>query len=142
MANPPPSAKKPEKTPEAIVEKLLDDPNTPKIAEKLEMKLEDYVALVVHYVMNPNEQPMLNIVKDEDLAKQGLKPISSDEINTYMEQSLAVAEAAVGSGFSEAKKVPVSMGSLPQVQVDASQTSPELKAEIEKAMRRGRGGKT
>lgn len=142
MANPPSTAKKPEKTPEAIVEKLLDDPNTPKIAEKLEMKLEDYVALVVHYVMNPNEQPMLNIVKDEDLAKQGLKPISSDEINTYMEQSLAVAEAAVGSGFSEAKKAPVSMGSLPQVQVDASKTSPELKAELEKAMRRGRGGKT
>ena len=142
MANPPPNAKKLEKTPEAIVEKLLDDPNTPKIAEKLEMKLEDYVALVVHYVMNPNEQPMLNIVKDEDLAKQGLKPISSEEINTYMEQSLAVAEAAVGSGFSAAKKAPVSMGSLPQVQVDASKTSPELKAELEKAVRRGRGGKT
>jgi hypothetical protein len=141
MATTPPT-KKPEKTPEAIVEKLLDDPNTPKIAEKLEMKLEDYVALVVHYVMNPNEQPMLNIVKDEDLAKNGLKPISAGEMNAYMRESVAVAEAAVGSGFSEAKKAPVSMASLPQLQVDPAKQSPDLKADLEKALRRGRGGKS
>lgn len=119
---------------------LLEDPNTPKLAEKLEMSLEDYVSLVVHYVMNPSEQPMLNLVKDEDLAKAGLPPVSNEAMNDYLEQAVALAEATETTGFAEAKKEKVSMSGGAQQAVDPAMTDPKLKADLEKALRKNRKG--
>ncbi len=133
--------KKLDKTPEALAQRLLEDPNTAKIAEKLKMPLQEYLALVVHYTLNPNEQPMLNIVKDEDLIKHGHTPPTADAINAYMEETVAVAEAATGSGFTDAKKVPVSMSNLEPVGFDASTVDPALAEELKKAVLKGRGGK-
>jgi hypothetical protein len=125
-----------------LAELLVADPNTAKIAEKLEIPLEHYVAMVVYYMLNPNEQPELHVVSDEDLLRVGgQRPPTADEINQFLEQAAAVAEASEGSAFVDVPKPRVSMPELPQVQVKTP-PDPKLQDDLQKTLRSNRGGKT
>ncbi len=64
---------------EVVRAELLKDPETKKIAEAVSMKLEDYVELVLKYAQDKDKEPELAVVSDEELKKNGFKPLSSEE---------------------------------------------------------------
>ncbi|AKF84420.1 hypothetical protein MFUL124B02_42765 [Myxococcus fulvus 124B02] len=64
---------------EVVRAELLNDADTKKIAKAVGMKLEDYVELVLKYAQDKDLEPELNIVPDEELKKNGITPVTSDE---------------------------------------------------------------
>lgn len=64
---------------EVVRAELLNDSDTKKIAAAVNMKLEDYVELVLKYAQDKDLQPELNIVPDEELRKNGITPVTSDQ---------------------------------------------------------------
>ncbi len=136
------ATKKPKKTPEAVRQAVLADPNTKAIAEKLGATVEQYVEQVVHFAMNPGAEPSLYVVEDEDLRALGMQPPDADAMGQYLVEAVSVQKAAGATGFEGAKAKKVSLASekdLPAV--DAKDADPKLKAELDQAMRGKRGGK-
>lgn len=123
---------------QAIVDKLLEDPNTEKLAESLEISLEDYISLVVHFVTT-GQEPQLHVVKREELERHGLSTVSPESINTYIDGLVKAQEAAGVTGFAEAKKSLVASAELAQPDLKAN---PALQAELQKSLRGNRGGKS
>jgi hypothetical protein len=78
-------------SPEAIRSRLLEDPNTPKLAEQLGVPLEEYVKQVMHFVQNPHEEPQLLIVNDEDLRAMGYEPPSAETLSRVLDEAVALA---------------------------------------------------
>lgn len=64
---------------EVVRAELLKDPETKKIAEAVNMKLEDYVELVLKYAQDKDLEPELAVVSDEELKKNGFTPMSPEE---------------------------------------------------------------
>ncbi|NTX08845.1 hypothetical protein HUA74_22670 [Myxococcus sp. CA051A] len=64
---------------EVVRAELMSDADTKKIAAAVNMKLEDYVELVLKYAQDKDLDPELNIVPDEELKKNGITPLTSDE---------------------------------------------------------------
>lgn len=135
--------KKPKKTPEAVRQAVLADPNTKELAKKVGATVEAYVEQVVHFVMNPGAEPSLYVVEDEDLVKAGMPPPDADAMGQYLVEAVKVQQAAGATGFEGSKgkkKVTLASGAdLPQV--DGRAADPKLKAELDKAMRAKRGAK-
>ena len=80
------AAQKKQPTSLEVRNKLLDDPTTQEIASNLGLTLETYVEQVVHYYTNPSEQPILQVVSDEDLAEAGVDVPSEEEIVAWLER--------------------------------------------------------
>lgn len=133
--------KKAPKDPEALRKQLMDDPDTRGIAKNLGVELKAYVDQVVHYVMNPKEEPSFYIVEDEDLRAMGLEPPDEDAIGRHIIDALAVSNAAGATEFTDPKKKLVSMDNLPQVQA-TGKADAKLQEELKKQLRGKRGGKS
>jgi hypothetical protein len=104
----------PPKDPEVIRKKVLSDPNTEQIAKRLGVPLEDYVNQVVHFVLNPNEDPNVYLVEDEDLRQMGYEPPDPEEMGRFVmnaaTEAAAVADATgAKTEFVDAKKEPVKL---------------------------------
>ncbi len=56
---------------EEVRAELMKDKHTKEIAKTLGMKLEEYVELVLEYVKDPNKQPVVNTLPDEEVKKHG-----------------------------------------------------------------------
>jgi len=64
---------------EVVRAELLKDPDTKKIADAVQLKLEEYVELVLKYAQDKDLEPQLAIVSDEDLRKHGVTPVTVDD---------------------------------------------------------------
>lgn len=138
-----PSKAKPAKLPRTVRHvraKVLEDPNTAKIAKRLGVPLQAYVDQVVHFVMNPKAEPSLYVVEDRDLAALGMPAPREDEMGRYLLEAAQVADAAGATGFSDPKKKLVTLADLPAVQA-GGKPDPKLQAQLEKQRRVGRGRK-
>jgi hypothetical protein len=119
----------------------MDDPDTRGIAKNLGVDLKDYVNQVVHYVMNPKEEPTFYIVEDDDLRSMGLEPPDPEAIGRHIIDALAVSNAADSTEYTDTRKKLVSMDNLPQVQA-SGKTDAKLQEELKKQLRGKRGGKS
>ena len=131
----------PDRSPEALKKKLLEDPNTPKLAETLGLPLEDYVQLVMHYVTT-GEEPQFFVVSDENLRKLGYEPPDPKAMSAYLTQAVATIFTQEGTAFSAERKGPVSLGEVPAAGAPAAAADPELKKQIDAEVLGKRGGKT
>jgi hypothetical protein len=129
------------KDPEVIRKKVLSDPNTAKIAENLGVPLEEYVNQVIHFVLNPNAEPSLYVVEDEDLRAMGYPPPDADAMGQYIIEAATIAQTANPSRteFTEARKPPPVQLETPTAAAKPEQEDSALKAELEKARRAGHG---
>ena len=138
------STKKPaaSQDPEVLRKKILSDPNTEQIAKNLGVPLEEYVEQVVHFILNPHEEPNLYVAEDDALRKLGYEPPDAEAMGKFIIEAVTLAEAATGTtGFvdgSGGKKKPVHLPDAQAAGRVPEQEDPELKAELEK-QRVGRG---
>lgn len=95
--------------PKKIKAKLLADPNTAKIAEALGVGLDEYVQLILNYVEDPNLDPPIYIANDAELKSLGAVAPSTAEMKKFIESSMAVLDAAQGSGYQGKTKPLVAM---------------------------------
>jgi hypothetical protein len=56
---------------EDVKAELMKDKHTRDIAKTLGMKLEEYVALVLEYVKDPNKEPVVNVIPEAEVKKHG-----------------------------------------------------------------------
>lgn len=79
-----------------LLQEVLAQPETKEIADALGLELADYAALVVHYRLNPDDEPTI-MTMDEGAAKQAgvptvqetvdwLKKVESGEIDVTPEE--------------------------------------------------------
>ncbi len=116
-----------------VRKKVLADPNTAKIAEKLGVPLEEYVEGVVHFAMNPDQLPEYVVASDADIKEKfGLDPAPNDQqIIKIFEENLKVATITDTTDFQEAAR--------PQVALNAAGAAttaedPTLKEELKKKL--------
>src|SRR5437879_6176664 len=117
--------------PKAVRKKILADPNTAKIADTLQIPLEDYVDQVVEYVLNPKKDPDLVVIKDDDLKKLGLFAPNPREMANYLDDHLEAAEVSEVTDFTPAKKPKVTLSGaneMPAVQAPTHGKSGQQKA--------------
>jgi hypothetical protein len=125
-------------SPEEIRKKVLADPNTAQIAEKLGVSLDEYVNQVVFFVLNPNAEPSLYVVEDEDLRSMGVEPSTEDDVGKYLMEAIAIAKAANPSTteYSDAKKKLVEMPDTPAPNAEKPK-DPTLESDVNKSRRVG-----
>lgn len=87
---------------------LLADPRTQKNATILGMTAEAYVERVLHYAQHPDEQPVFNILPDEQVKAQGGATVA--EVKAWLEQvergEVTLGPKAFSDGFESAKPPP------------------------------------
>ncbi|MBI3184209.1 MAG: hypothetical protein HYZ28_18915 [Myxococcales bacterium] len=127
------------KDPKALRAKIERDPNTAKIAKELQIPVEEYVEMVLHYALNPNEEPELVMVKDEDLRAHGYKPPRMEDIVDYLKESAEISGVHERTDFKAAAKKKPPMPPAPELEQpeEAKKDRPELKKELR--ARRGGG---
>jgi hypothetical protein len=127
-------------SPEAIRSRLLQDPNTPKLAEQLGVPLEEYVQQVMYFVQNPHEEPQLLVVEDEDLRAMGHEPPSAEALDRILDEAVALADLTERTDFTPAKKPLVSLTGLPEnpAPTASAPARSETSSELEAQLRRGR----
>lgn len=90
--------------------KILSDPNVAKIAEELEMDLDEFVNTVGYYLNNPGVEPAFAIVSDENLRKMGIEPPSAEAIEANVRASVeAIMAGQAPSGFDDARPQAVNL---------------------------------
>jgi|GEM_PF-1630633 len=74
--------------PLAVIEaELMQDAETKKVAEALGIPLEEYVALVMDYVKNPDKEPEVDVYDEESMAAfEGERPMTIDEMNEWLKK--------------------------------------------------------
>jgi hypothetical protein len=125
-------AKKLPRTPEAIRDFVLKDPNVAGIAENLGVTLEEYVDHVIYFVMHPEDGAEVYIAPDEEILKMGLTVPDPIAMNKYIIDALRINGALVDTAFETAKKAPVALTNdqpAPALEGDAS-----LKADLARQM--------
>ncbi|WP_224371067.1 hypothetical protein [Hyalangium versicolor] len=80
---------------ENVRAELLADPDTQRIAQSLDMRLEDYVELVLDYARNPDKEPQLLVASDEELREAGYNPPSAEKVAGFF---LAGVRGELGLG--------------------------------------------
>ena len=62
---------------------LIDDPETKKIADSFGMELEDYVDQVMEYALNPDKEPQLQVMADDDFREMGIDPPAMEDVEQW-----------------------------------------------------------
>jgi hypothetical protein len=129
------------KNPIEIKKKILADPNTALIAEKLQVPLEEYVEGVLFFAMNPEAKPELVVVTDE-VAKErfGLTLPKEADIVRQFDNELELATISDKTDFQAAKKklVETETPDIPAGEKNAEDL--KLKEELKKQLRNKGGG--
>jgi len=121
------------KDPEAIRKAVLADPNTAEIAKALGVPLEEYVAGVVVYAMNPEAKPEYLGVTDQVMKERfGLTPMTEQEIIAKFDREVAIATIATKTDFTAHEKELVDL-SADQPAPDAPEDA-KLKEELRKKL--------
>lgn len=113
------------------------------IAKTLEMPLEDYIAQVIHFAMNPNAQPEVVILSKAELKGHGLPPPpSAEEVGRFLIEEVSLAKAGnPANEFSAHKAEPVSLGATNISTQSIEKTDKKLKEELMKQLRVKRDGR-
>ncbi|MFZ5470094.1 MAG: hypothetical protein ACOZIN_11720 [Myxococcota bacterium] len=128
------------KDPQAIRAAILADPNTARIAETLEVPLEEYVEQVLEFAMNPGAEPELLLISDENLKAMGAPPPPDmKEMNDYIQEGLEISAVTQGSGYQKAAKPKVALPEAPPAKASPDEVRDDLKDDVKS--RRGGGGK-
>ena len=123
----------PNLTPEQVRAKVLEDPNTAKIAAELKVSLEEYVQRVIFFATNPGAEPELFIMRDEDVvANGGTVPDIADAVRVIDQQYELVNGTQVSRFESKAGGIPAP----PAAQVEPGQVKTELQSDIAQKIRR------
>jgi hypothetical protein len=73
--------------------KILSDPNVAKMAETLQVPLEEFVNQVGYYLNNPGVEPAFLVVSDENLKKMGVEPPTEAALEANVRQTVAALNA-------------------------------------------------
>jgi hypothetical protein len=132
---------KPPKSALEIRKKVLADPNTAQIAEKLGVPLEQYVERVVYFAMNPQALPEYLVVSDEVLAEKfGLGPtLKTPEILAIFEREVEYATVAQKTDYRTPKEKLVDLSQAPAAETTIEDT--QLKEDLKKQLLGKKGGK-
>ena len=114
--------------------RVLADPNTARIAADLGVPLDEYVEQVVHYALNPTEDPEMVAADDEDLAAVGFSVPDEDAMGQYLVDAVATADAAHGDGFRASTPGAVNLGATQGAGSDRA-ADPALAADLKKHLR-------
>jgi hypothetical protein len=116
--------------------RVLRDPNVYKIAESMQVPLEEFVNTIGYFMQNPSVEPTLIGATDEALMKRGVAVPSEAKIRANIRETVAALGARrPQSGFSDAKSNPVNL--TPHVSIATVSPNAELNAAVKKA--RGSG---
>jgi hypothetical protein len=131
---------------EKIKRELMSNTETIGIAKELGIPLEDYVAQVMHFIVNPDAEPQMLLVEDQDLKAAGFEVPNADEVLKFAEDQVKVLEEAGEiTGYNKAKKKKIDLGSRRFTEGDeeVSTAAPkaDLKDAVEKELKKGRGRK-
>jgi hypothetical protein len=116
-----------------VRKKVLADPNTAKIAEKLGVPLEEYVEGVVHFAMNPEQLPEYVVASDADIKEKfGLDPAPNEQqIVKIFEENLKFATLNDTNEFKHPTKQQVALNAPGQA---TTAEDPKLKEELKKKL--------
>ncbi|ATB29631.1 hypothetical protein [Melittangium boletus] len=78
---------------EQIRAKVLEDPDSKRIAKAVGLDLAAYADKVVDYAMNPDKEPQLQVASDEALRAAGYDPPSAEDVGKFF---LAGANGELG----------------------------------------------
>ncbi|OGQ10609.1 MAG: hypothetical protein A2138_00530 [Deltaproteobacteria bacterium RBG_16_71_12] len=90
---------------EQILAKVIAQPESAQLAESLGMELEDYAQRVLFYVRNPKQQPMIEVMSDDEAREAGMP--SPEECATFLGRAIDAAEReqeAHYAGFDDDEK--------------------------------------
>lgn len=129
----------------AMRQRLIDDPNTKKIAETVKMPLEKYIESVMKYLANPNLEPQLKIVPDAELRKQGVEPPDLKKISAFVKERADAQEISTKSKFadpnSQREKVAGKIPVTPAATARPEQVRKDLQADLERSRTSGKFNK-
>ena len=115
--------------------KILSDPNVAKMAEELQMDLDEFVNTVGYYINNPGVEPAFLVVSDDNLRKMGVEPPTAEAIEANVRESVeAIKAGKPSSGFEEPRKKAMDLSGQGGEAVK-SKADPGL----EDALKKGRG---
>jgi hypothetical protein len=131
---------------EKLKRELMQNTETIGIAKELGIPLEDYVAQVMHFIVNPDAEPQMLLVEDQDLKANGFEVPDPKEILKFAEGQVKVLEEAGEiTGYNKTTKKKVDLGTRRTTEGDeeVSRVEPraELKAAVDKELKKGRGRK-
>jgi hypothetical protein len=113
--------------------KILSDPNVAKMAESLQVPLEEFVNQVGYYLNNPGVEPAFLVVSDENLKKMGVEPPTEAALEANVRQTVAALKVAeMPSGFTAHKKNTVEMPSAGGESL-TGKSDPDLEDTVKKA---------
>ena len=122
--------------------KVIEDPNTRKIAENLGLPFDEYVALVMKFVENPNMEPILTVVPDDVLRSQGFKPPTrkevTDKVTEYVENRLITEKSKFADPNSQRERVDGAIPVPPPAQAAKEEIRKDLKEELDREVSSGR----
>ena len=131
---------------EKMKRELMANTETIGIAKELGIPLEDYVAQVMHFIVNPDAEPQMLLVEDKDLKANGFEVPDPKEILKFAEDQVKVLEEAGEiTGYNKAKRKKIDLGTRRVTEGDEEvsrvEGKPELKAAVDKELKKGRGRK-
>ena len=119
------------KSSEELRAALQADPNTAKLAASLNMELEDYMNLVVHFATTGAE-PQLFVVPDAELKKRGHRVPDLTKMSAFLTEAVAVKMTHEATSYSSARSRPVALVTPSAHGAEALEADPALAAEIQK----------
>ncbi len=143
---------KPRRPVEEVRAELMKSEETQQLAKTLGLKLEDYVEKVLAYYQDPNKQPMMYVLSDEQIRAAGVEPPTEKAVMEWLGKvdsgEIDLRPDHLKDGFKKAEKAPVSGVTDPETSgvhgPDAPAPSPEvggaLKEQLKQQLKRG-GGK-
>lgn len=125
---------------------LMENTETIGIARELGIPLEEYVGRVLHFVANPDAEPQMLVVEDKDLLAAGFEvPDAKEMLQFAKDQVKVLEEAGEVSAYKKSEKKKVDLGTRRTTtgdeEVSKAGGNRELKEELEKELRKGRGRK-
>jgi hypothetical protein len=128
-----------------IKKRVLEDPNTAKLAETLGMTLEAYVDLVMSYVANPAKEAMMMIVSDDELRAAGYEPPNIKDIAARAQQLREARELTNTSSFADPnsprEKAAGKIPTAPAASAAPDEVREDLKVKIERDRTAGKFNK-
>lgn len=110
---------------EKVRAELLADPDTKRIAKAVNMKLEEYVELVLDYAQHPDKEPVLQVASDEELKKAdpNYHPPSAQEVAQFFLDGANGKLGLEGPNFNKSgfDSAPTGSAGKPSLQGDVAQ---------------------
>ncbi|WP_338872732.1 hypothetical protein [Myxococcus stipitatus] len=114
---------------EVVRAELLADEETKKIATAVNMKLEDYVELVLKYAQDKSLEPELAIVSDDELRKNGITPVTTDEAADLIIRGMKGELPGSAPDFDASKFEQKATGGKPSLSSPTQETAAPAKSQ-------------